>query len=82
LILNNDSDRFNIISYTGLSEIYKFEKNNLILILIILCLDFMEHGESIKEIIGKTKKNTITDEIINNFVTKETFYFPEYMVFY
>jgi len=82
LILNNDSDRFNIISYLDLPEIYKFDKKESNPYYSNPHFGFYDTCKSIEEIIGKAKKITITENIINNFVTKETFYFPEYMVLY
>jgi hypothetical protein len=80
LIVNNiDSSRYNIISYKGLPKIYLYEKkeDNP----YYINSDYGFYGIP-KEKINKRTELSISDYIINKFITKNTYYFPEYLIFY
>jgi hypothetical protein len=81
LILNNiDSLRFNIISYKDFPEIYEFQKKELNPYYHNPNLGF--YGTRL--LLNKIESNKIklTTNIINKFVTKNTYFIPEYMILY
>jgi hypothetical protein len=80
LILNTlDSSRYNIISYKGLPKIYRYEKKESNPYYSNPHYGF--YGTPLKKIDRKIELN-ITDNIINKFITKNTYFIPEYMILY
>ena len=80
LILNGlDSSRYNIISYKGLPKIYRYEKKESNPYYSNPHYGF--YGTPLEKIDRKIELN-ITDNIINKFITKNTYFIPEYMILY
>jgi len=80
LILNGlNSSRYNIISYKGLPKIYRYEKKESNP--YYSNRDYGFYGTPLKKIDRKIELN-ITDDIIDKFITKNTYFIPEYTILY
>jgi hypothetical protein len=79
IVKDINSWRYNIINYIGLPKIYIYEKkeDNP----YYINRDYGFYGTPIEKI-NKRKELDITNDIINKFVTKKTYQFPKYLVFY